>query len=696
MLKKYFLLALSTSSAGLLTAQQAKDEISSVRLEEVVISFSKETVSRNDVPASVTLLSGRQLEQEGVRSLKSISTSVPNVFIPDYGSKLYAPVWVRGNGTRSSKSAQSVGLYVDGIPYPETAAFDFGFYDVENIEVLRGPQGTLYGRNAMAGIINVTTRSPLNYQGTSINLSGGNYGDAYAALSHYAKTGKKLGIAAAANYNRTGGYFTNRYTGKKADERNDFSGRWRLTLQHNKNSLSDVHVSYEHSRQEGYAYSLHHPDTGKTDSVNYDEPSSYLRDLLSAGYLYTLQTRWGTLRTVTGAQYLKDRQAVDQDFSPLPKYYAVQPQRQTMLSQEIIARSNFSRNYHWITGFFAFYQNKDKYVEVTIPAINARYQISDRQPVFSTAVYHQSNYDNLLIEGLSLTAGARIDCEHVRQWYISDVALPSGTLHEANTDFTLQFFEFLPKVALRYKFLRQAAYVSVAKGYKTGGFNTSFREGKDEQTYHPEISWNYEAGLQLDLPLATTVQAAVFLIRWKDQQITQIVHLDNGNDDSVIHNAGQSESKGAEVSIAAQPVDNLRLNVAYGYTDARFKQYVVSGTLNYNGRYVPWSPASTFSGNVSYRIPLKGWLDDIVLKTGYNRTGKIYWHEDNRAVQQPYHLLNGSCSVGKGAFTLTLWAKNILQTDYFVYYLDEPAIGTLVQKGRPFTFGADLRIDLVR
>ncbi|MDR1666622.1 MAG: TonB-dependent receptor [Bacteroidales bacterium] len=696
MLKKYFLLALSSGFAGLLQAQQSEDGIQPITLEEVVVSFSKETSRHKDIPASITLLSGKQLEQDGIRSLKNISTGVPNVFIPDYGSKLYAPIWVRGNGTRSSKSAQSVGLYVDGIPYPETAAFDFEFYDIENIEVLRGPQGTLYGRNAMAGIISVTTRSPLNRRGTDISLSGGNYGDGNFTLSHYAKAGKKLGVAAVANYNRMGGYFTNQHTGKKADERNDFSGRLRFTLQHNKNALSDFHAAYEHSRQEGYAYSLYDPETGTTDSVNYDEPSSYTRDLLSAGYHFTQQTRWGSIRTITGAQYLKDRQAVDQDFSPLPKYYAVQPQTQTMLSQEVLARSDFSRNYRWITGFFAFYQRRDKYVEVTIPAMNAQYQISDRQPVFSAAIYHQSSYNNLLVEGLSLTAGARIDREYVRQRYVSDVVLPSSTRHEANTDLMLDFFEFLPKVALRYGFLQQAVYVSIAKGYKTGGFNTSFREGMDEQTYDPETSWNYEAGLQLDLPLATTIQAAVFLIRWKDQQITQIVHLDNGNDDSVIHNAGQSESKGAELSLSSQPVGNLSLNASFGCTDARFRQYVVSDTLNYNGQRVPWSPASTFSGSISYRIPLKSFLNDMIFRVGYNRTGKIYWHEDNRAVQQPYHLLNGSVSMGKGPVTLTLWAKNILQTDYFVYYLNEPAIGVLVQKGRPFTFGVDVKIAIVR
>jgi outer membrane receptor protein involved in Fe transport len=680
----------------MLHAQNATDSIATaIVLDEIVVS-DKETFRHNEIPASVSLLRAGKLERERISSLKNLSTYVPNFFIPDYGSKLYAPVYIRGIGTRTG--APSVGLYVDGVPYLETTAFDFDFFDIEHIEVLRGPQGTLYGRNTMAGIINVSTKSPLHHQGTSIRLSGENYGDLKAGLSHYARLGKRTGLSAGAQYDHRAGYFTNQYNGKKADERNDVSGRLRLTFKHNEQAQSELHANFEHSRQNGYPYRQYHKDTGKMDSVNYDDPSSYTRDLLSAGYRFTYNTGWGNIRAISSYQYIKDNQEVDQDFLPTPVVSATQIQKQNMFSQEVIAQSDFSKNYRWVSGLFGFMQQIDKAVDAFMkPA--AMHDVRDYdQPAYGLAAYHQSSYNNLLTKGLSLTFGVRLDYEKNSQKYVNNIVTTAATAERANTDFSLNFFELLPKMSLRYEFLQQAIYISVAKGYKTGGFNASFNT-ESEQTFDPETSWNYETGIKLNLPANTTVNASVFYIDWTKQQITQAIVLQSGSGGSLIRNAGRSVSKGFELSVNTSPLQNLNLDVNYGYTDARFKDYRYSETVDYSTNRIPLVPQHTLAAGASYRLIVgKKLLDDITFHTNYNVTGKLYWQENNTVAQNSYGLLNAGIGFGKGIVHASIWAKNILNKSYHVYYFDiiQPPLlnASYVQQGRPFTAGIDIRIDL--
>ena len=149
------------------------DTIKTIRLGQVDVYSPKETNLQN-APVSSTLLDAEKISQSQVFSIKDISGVVPNFYIPDYGSAMSCSPYVRGVGSRNS--GQSIALYVDNVPYPEKSAFDFELYDLAQIEVLRGPQGTLYGRNSMGGIVNMYTLSPLNYQGTRVSLTAGNYG----------------------------------------------------------------------------------------------------------------------------------------------------------------------------------------------------------------------------------------------------------------------------------------------------------------------------------------------------------------------------------------------------------------------------------------------------------------------------------------------------------------------------------------
>lgn len=134
--------------------------------EIVVIAAPKENRKLREQPTAVTMLSQQDMQANQVNSIKSLTALVPNIFIPDYGSKLTSAIYIRGIGSRIN--TPSVGLYVDNVPYIDKSAFDFNYADIERIDVLRGPQGTLYGRNTMGGLIKVHTKSPFSYQGTDL------------------------------------------------------------------------------------------------------------------------------------------------------------------------------------------------------------------------------------------------------------------------------------------------------------------------------------------------------------------------------------------------------------------------------------------------------------------------------------------------------------------------------------------------
>ena len=195
------LLTLGGATAGTTAGGREAEPIDSVgrrvEADEIVVrSSGKETNDLWNVPEAVSLITPLKIANRQIESVKDLSAFVPNLFIPDYGSKMTTPVYLRGVGARSS--GQSVGMYVDNIPYMDKSTFDFEFLDIQRIEVLRGPQGTLYGRNAMGGIINVYTLSPLEYQGHKISIGGGNHGTWNARVSKLARFGDRVGLSVGA------------------------------------------------------------------------------------------------------------------------------------------------------------------------------------------------------------------------------------------------------------------------------------------------------------------------------------------------------------------------------------------------------------------------------------------------------------------------------------------------------------------
>lgn len=660
-----------------------------IELGEIVIKASKDNVTYKAIPASVSVISSTSIAENQIQSLSEISAAAPNFFMPEYGSKLTSPVYIRGIGSRIN--SPSVGLYVDYVPYFEKAAFDFDFFDIKRIEVLRGPQGTLFGRNTMGGIVNIVTTSPMDYTGTHINLSAGNYGTYSLNTGHYGKIGEKFGYSVALNYLHNDGFYTNHFTGNQVDKLNSYGFRNRLIFEASKKLTFENIIGYELSKQGGYPYALYNDSTSSAENINYNQYSSYNRSLFSDAFLIKYSGNNFELMGTTSYQYLDDIQDIDQDFTPDSLYFISQKQRQNMISQELIARSNGKHKYNWLIGGYGFYQAFDNGVNVDAYATNLSYLKTYDHIIKGYAFFHQSSLNDFILDNLTITAGIRLDSEEDLLDYTYDrnlngiQALLADTLYPA-----LESLEIIPRFAVNYKIKNSNFYVVVARGYKTGGFNSTF-ERPEDLTFNPEYSWNYEAGVKTPL-LNNSLYAdvALFFIDWRNQQIYQTVPSGRG---SMLKNAGHSISRGGEFSLKTMPLKGFEFTMAYGYTHATFKTYELNATTNYNGKFLPYVPRHTISLQAAKTINLRKSvvLDNIRFNLLYRGVGDIYWDEENIVKQPFYGILDAKISFVRKSLQFDIWAKNILDTYYESFYFE--ALGNkYVQTGKPAHIGINLSL----
>lgn len=680
---------LLTSFLGTAVPNDADSTVfKTVGLSEVtVVEFkkSKENLATN----SVSIVDSGFVNRHELQSITELTAVVPNFYMPEYGSKQNTPVYIRGVGAKTKGSA--VGFYVDGIPHFENSSFDVDMSNIASVTVFRGPQGTLYGRNAIGGIINVTTVSPLTYQGTQFKLGYGSHNDALFQFSHYNKLGSKMGYSVAGGYHYNDGFYRNMFTNKYVDQLKDAYGRVALVWLLDNKWFLRVNSMLDYSNQGGYPYGKYNRLTGETEPVNYNRYSSYRRLLSTSGLNISYAGENISFSSQTAFQYIRDRQGIDQDFTSNDTYFVKNRLKQTMLSQEFMLKSNNSSRYQWLWGAFAMTQHINNTVETQYITKDNAFPTHYRIPVNALAIYHQSTIK--LFSGFSFIAGLRWDYENSTLKYLREtyqLSTDGARTEVKNVNSSLHFNQITPKFALQYQdeCNNNSYYFSVTRGYKAGGFNQTFQ--KDEETsFGPEYNWNYELGGKVHLLKDKLyAETALYYIDWRQQQVNQTVP-GVGN---VIHNAGHSSSKGFELALNSSPLKNLSIAISYGYTYAKFIEYQKSAKLNYSGNMLPMVPRNTLSCSASYALypSSTSFIDKIVLTAGLTGIGKIYWAEDNEVAQNFYALLNAKISITSGIFTWECWGKNITDTHYNTYCFKSSA--DYAQVGKPAYFGTSLLV----
>lgn len=724
-----------------------------LNLPQVVVTTTvKAGGSLRTQPVSSTVFNMRALERGRVESVKELSLVSPNLYIPDYGSRMTASVYVRGMGARIDNPV--LGLNVDGIPYLNKNNFDFDFYDVQRVDVLRGPQSTLYGRNTMGGLVNIYTLSPFVWQGTRLGAEYGSANSMRFRASTYQRIGERLGVSAGAHYYHSDGFYTNEYDGTKCDPLDEGGARVRVQWLARSGWSIDNTLNVGVLNQGGYPYRYVDPVLDQVRPVSYNDECAYRRTNLSEGLSVRHDGEKVLFSSVASYQYTDDRMTLDQDFLPKSMFTLEQSQREHALTEDLVVRSRErGQRWNWLFGAFGFYKHVDMGAPVVFKEDGIRELILDNMnagiqtvfpgeqvlirekefgifsdftlPTWGAALYHESD---VRLGRWTLTAGVRIDYERSEIEYDSradihyrfTMTMPEYRLlqtrfpgHERT-----HFFEVLPRASVQYTFPAGNVYLSAAKGYKAGGFNTQLfsdllqnrmmndmmddlgvhpdgagnasYDAATAITYRPEYSWNYEAGLHLDLLRGRLrTDFSVFYIDCRDQQLT--VFPAGKNTGRMMTNAGRTRSCGLEVAVEYVGRD-LQVGVSYGHTNARFVRFW-DGNHDYRGNVIPYAPQHTLSVRADYEIRFRSSLvDRLVLHADWRGVGRIYWNESNTLSQPFYGELGASIGVYKGPFSIAVWGRNLTDTQFDTFYF--VSIGnSFLQRGKPARMGLTLTFD---
>lgn len=716
--------------------------------EAVVVSSVKQSLEIAEISSPVTSLMMSRIEDGGINSPRDLSLIVPGLLIPDYGSAMTSSVYMRGLGSRIDNPV--VGLYIDDVPVLDKNNYDFQFLDVRRVDMYRGPQGTLYGRNSMTGILSVETLTPSAYQGIRGGVEYGSAATVSARASVY-----KGRSGAVVGYRHSNGFYTNDFTGEDCDRSDALYFRMRCELSREKVRM-DNSFSVSFHKQGGYPYRLW--DDGELLPVNYNDKSAYKRISVTDGFRAGIRGNGWNLSSVTSIQLLFDSMDLDQDFTTASMFTLNQTQRQYAATQELIFRPEKGPSW-WTsqTGFFAFVKKNrmsapvvfledgirtlildnanagipDSFGELGIMEDN--FPISSEFGIFTynAALYHESCFR---FGRWLLTAGLRIDHEGNFMDYDSRADIhfilsptmkdyyPLTTRYKG--DITNFYFQVLPKLSALYNFGRDGGPVSgqvfatVSRGYRSGGFNTQiFSDILQNQmmqdmmgalgvhpdldgnapdarntTYKPETCMNYEAGARMSLNAGghrLSASASLFWLDCRNQQIT--VFPSGKGTGRMMANAGRSRSRGLEAE-ASWSWKGLTMQMSGSLLDAVFKEYD-DGIADYSGNRVPYSPGSTLTVAGSYRFPLGGkHLRSFELSADVSRIGSIVWDEAGTFSQGAYTLLGASARLSMSGVSFFVRGLNLTGTEYDTFYFKSVG-NSFFQTGKPRRFTAGVEFE---
>lgn len=715
-------------------------------LTELNVVAVKQAKRLREEALSSTLVNTREIEQLGIEGIKGVSSVVPNFYMPDYGSRITSTMYVRGIGARMDQPA--VGLNVDNVPYLNKNAYDFDISDIDLIEMLRGPQSTLYGRNTMGGLINITTLSPMNYQGLRIRLEGATANTYRGSIGWFTRPKENFATSISGNFGYTAGYFTNKYTGKKLDHEIGGGLRWKTQLRLSKSVFLQNVLASSLLRQGGYPYEFI-----ETGEINYNDTCFYRRFTINDGLTLNYRASEFTLTSVTAVQHIDDNMTLDQDFLPLPYFTLTQKQKETSFTEDILFKGSKREGaYQWLGGFFGFYKGLNMYAPVTfkdtgISALieshcnnaNPYYPIewdtrsfvlnSDFEiPTYGLAFYHESKFN---ISSWEFTGGIRFDYESAGLHYRS--FCDTGYMIYQNTGGTLtpyvhskiniddrgklrrSYFNWMPRVSALYNFdgnVTGNVYGVISKGYKAGGFNTQMfsevlqsrlmsmmgiggqHSVDDVVGYKPEYSWNYEIGSHLITRNGrVSCDLSLFYIDCHNQQLTT---FPNGTTTGrIMTNAGKTRSFGGEISITGTPIKELQLTCGYGYTNAKFVEYN-DGHADYKGKYIPYAPQNTLFiqslVTITFKKEFLG-LNRFLWDVNMRGTGKIYWNESNSYSQPFYAELASSLTLAGDKWSIRIYGDNLTNTRFHTFYFMSMG-NSFVQRGKPIRGGLTISMNI--
>ena len=676
-------------------------QVGPFQLPPVTVTAQKEPADAQTLPVSVTALSSEGLAEAGVGLVRDAAIYSPNTQFSDFTARKLSNPRFRGIG--SSPANPSITTYFDGVPQLNSNTSSIDLLDVEQVEFVRGPQSALFGRNTLAGVINVTSMRPSLTEWThslSAPLSNFDSRDVRGSVSGPLVAGR-VGISGSIGYGRRAGFTRNRVTGHDVDSREGLTGKGQVLWTPSSLWETRLIVTGERARDGDFALNDLGALRENPFEVSRDFEGHTDRDIVATTLLTRRAGGRVTLSTTTGLVRWKTQDVTDLDYTALPLLRRDNTEKSVQFTQEVRVASaadaplSLSDDVplRWQAGVFVFTQNYEQdAVNTFSPFVLSPFlgfPISQHAPQSTlddvgVGLYGQTT---ATFDGrVDMTVGARVDHENKKaslHTFFSPAIAPGRLVTPEQS-----FSNVSPQasVAVRLQPGRMV-YVAAGRGFKAGGFNAASPAGSD--AYGEEHTWNLEGGMKTAWAGGrVTANAAVFRIAWDDLQL-------NLPDPAVpaqfyIANVGAAVSKGVEFELRARVQPGLDVFSAVGYTDARFRDGSISSGVDVAGNDIPNTPeyTATFGAQFSHALRADA---TVYARAEVTRYGAFTYDDLNTTGQSAYSLVNARAGLRRRHVFAEAWVRNMFDTRYIPVALPfDPLLapsGFLGESGAPRTFG---------
>ncbi len=647
--QSFFITAISLAVLGgvptLAVAEEDSSDRQATTLEAITVTANKQEENIQDVPMSITAFDEFVLDDKDINSIDKLTDYVPNLILSNSsGIAGYARPAMRGILAEIGAGI-STAMFIDGIPFLSHSGYNASLQDIERVEVLRGPQGTLYGKSAEAGAINIITRQPDNDFRGKIALDGGeNYKKEVSVNISGPILQDKLFFGLSGQYYDKDGWIKNGYTDDNANDKAHWYGKGQLRW----TPITDLAISFIFSQlqydnvgadmglsKDGAAALGLTPSGDREVYSGFDgwEKSKNSDQSLKISYDFgdTLN-----VTSITAHHSFDTDYGIDFDYNPVELNHGVAWGEEDKISQELRLSSN-TEKMRWVIGF---YYDKDD--NTTNAKVNI-FRLERANSGDAYALFGQLRY--ALTSRMGITGGLRYETQNKDfQDYLTGKSF-DNTWHDT-----------APKVSVDYAVTEWLmGYVTVAKGFRPGGFNAMSNDPKYD-SYESEKLWSYEIGAKSQLlNNRLIVNGALFYMDIDDMQVTEEMP---GQPWGHVTNVGSAVSYGVELEAQAKITPQFTMTGSLGYTNVTFDEYKdILG--DYGDNKVPNIPEYTFAIGGQYRA-----TNGLYVGVDLLGSGEMFLERTNKYKRDAYQLMNAKIGYEAETWDVYLYGKNIFDKDY--------------------------------
>ena len=658
---------------GSFSVQEAAAQSSDEAIEEIIVTSRYRAERLSDVPDSITAFTAADIERHRIERINRVASLTPNLRFSDDQEVGVSTLVIRGVRQNRGTGQPPVSFRVDGVSATNNLLTTQELFDIESVDVLRGPQGALYGRNAIGGAVLIASRQPTKIPEYGLRLSAAEGQDFVVAGSASGPLSDDVLYRASFRVQDREGQLRNAYLDNAyVDYKESAAFRGKLLFTPSDKLTVDLRAQYlDQDGGSGYfmpGSDFYLPLPPPNPPIIVDVPEYEIQsNKIGESFVKSWETSakidyefgWGTLTSITSYTDVESGNDQDLDQTLVDAINIIVIDESQTFAQEFRLGSRADTRLRWVAGLYFFDQDRFRSLATTFLGFPVPPAAQDLK-LTNYAAFGNMSFD--ITDDLELTLAFRYDEE-----------TPEDTTQGRSETFT----EMQPKASLAYNFREGLlGYVTVGKGFRAGGFNNLAPGSNFEPGFDQESLVSYETGVKsshFNGRLRSGV--SLFFTDYTDQQF----FLFDQTGTQAIINIPKSEIWGGEWELTALPTDSLQLNLGIGYTDSEITEYEdIAGVLvpasEIQGSKVPGAPIWTLNFALQHTAALTDTLD-LISRLDYEHRDKTYWTLDNVDTQSPYDLVNLSLALEKNRWATRLFVNNLFDEDYIEWFFAARFIG---------------------